>query len=178
MSIDDMVDADAAPRQPRRVEAADDSRLRPALEAVLMVADQPLDHLTLAQAVGAPPERRRAALAELAAEYTEQGRGFDLREVGAGWRFYTREEFADVVEQFVVDGPAGPADPGRARDARRRRLPAAGQPGAGVGDPRRQRRRRDAHAGVARPRRGGRRRARDRRPPVPDHAATSSSGWG
>ncbi len=78
--------------------------LRPALEALLMVADQPLDHLTLASAVGYPPEEVRQALAGLAAEYAEQGRGFDLRNVAGGWRFYTREELAPVVEKFVVDG--------------------------------------------------------------------------
>ena len=78
--------------------------LRPALEAVLMVADQPLDHLTLASAVGHPPEDVRQALAELAAEYAEQRRGFDLRNVAGGWRFYTREEFSVVVEQFVLEG--------------------------------------------------------------------------
>jgi segregation and condensation protein B len=78
--------------------------LRPALEAVLMVADQPLDHLTLASAVGHPPEEVRQALAELAAEYAEQRRGFDLRNVAGGWRFYTREEFSVVVEQFVLEG--------------------------------------------------------------------------
>jgi segregation and condensation protein B len=78
--------------------------LRPALEAVLMVADQPLDHLSLAAAVGHPPEDVRTALAELSAEYTEQGRGFDLRNVAGGWRYYTREELAPVVETFVLDG--------------------------------------------------------------------------
>jgi segregation and condensation protein B len=78
--------------------------LRPALEAVLMVADQPLDHMTLASAVGYPPEEVRQALAGLAAEYAEQGRGFDLRNVAGGWRFYTRDEFAVVVEQFVLEG--------------------------------------------------------------------------
>jgi segregation and condensation protein B len=78
--------------------------LRPALEAVLMVADQPLDHLTLAAAVGHPPEEVRSALAGLSAEYTEQGRGFDLRNVAGGWRFYTREGMSAVVEQFVLDG--------------------------------------------------------------------------
>ena len=78
--------------------------LRPALEAVLMVADQPLDHVTLASAVGHPAEEVRAALAGLSAEYAEQGRGFDLRNVAGGWRFYTREELAPVVEQFVLDG--------------------------------------------------------------------------
>lgn len=78
--------------------------LRPALEAVLMVSDGPLDHLTLATAVGYPPADVQAALEGLAAEYTEQGRGFELRNVAGGWRFYTREEFAPVVERFVLDG--------------------------------------------------------------------------
>jgi segregation and condensation protein B len=80
------------------------AELRPALEAVLMVADQPLDHLTLASAVGYPPEQVVDALEALAAEYAEQGRGFDLRSVAGGWRFYTREEYAAVVERFVLEG--------------------------------------------------------------------------
>ncbi len=78
--------------------------LRPALEAVLMVADQPLDHLTLAQAVGHPPPDVEKALAELAQEYSDQERGFELRNVGGGWRFFTREAFAPAVERFVLDG--------------------------------------------------------------------------
>ena len=80
------------------------AELRPALEAVLMVADQPLDHITLASAVGYPPGEVSAALAALAEEYAEQGRGFDLRNVAGGWRYYTREEFAPVVERFVLEG--------------------------------------------------------------------------
>ena len=78
--------------------------LRPALEAMLMVADQPLDHLTLATAVGYPADQVVRALEELAEEYAKQGRGFDLRNVAGGWRYYTREEYAAVVEQFVLDG--------------------------------------------------------------------------
>jgi segregation and condensation protein B len=80
------------------------AQLRPALEAVLMVADQPLDHLTLATAVGCPAGEVVAALEALAAEYAEQGRGFDLRNVAGGWRFYTREEYAAVVARFVLEG--------------------------------------------------------------------------
>lgn len=79
-------------------------QLRPALEAVLMIADQPLDHVTLAQAVDHPPADVQTALAELADEYAEQGRGFELRNVGGGWRYFTREEYAPVVEAFVIDG--------------------------------------------------------------------------
>lgn len=78
--------------------------LRPALEAVLMVADQPLDAATLASAVGHPVAEVEGALAGLAREYDDAGRGFELRQVAGGWRFYTREELAGVVERFVLDG--------------------------------------------------------------------------
>jgi segregation and condensation protein B len=78
--------------------------LNPALEAVLMVADQPLDEVSLASAVGYPVGEVVAALAELAAEYDEANRGFELRNVAGGWRYYTREDFAPVVEQFVLEG--------------------------------------------------------------------------
>lgn len=78
------------------------SELKPALEAVLMIADQPLDHLTLAQAVDHPPAEVEQALVELAESYT--GHGFELRNVGGGWRYFTREEYAPIVEQFVLDG--------------------------------------------------------------------------
>jgi segregation and condensation protein B len=54
--------------------------------------------------VGHPVEDTEAALTALAAEYTEQGRGFELRNVAGGWRFYTREEYAAVVEGFVLEG--------------------------------------------------------------------------
>jgi segregation and condensation protein B len=78
--------------------------LRPSLEAVLMVADQPLDSVALATAVGHPVEAVVAELQLLAEEYDEQGRGFELRQVAGGWRYYTREEYAAVVEAFVLEG--------------------------------------------------------------------------
>ncbi|MET3963767.1 segregation and condensation protein B [Marmoricola sp. OAE513] len=78
--------------------------LRPALEAVLMVADQPLDEVNLATAVGYPVTAVNEALAQLAAEYDEAVRGFELRNVAGGWRYYTREEYAPVVERFVLEG--------------------------------------------------------------------------
>lgn len=78
--------------------------LHPSLEAILMVADQPLDTVRLASVVGHPVADVEAALGELAASYTEQGRGFELRNVAGGWRYYTREEYAPVVEGFVLEG--------------------------------------------------------------------------
>jgi segregation and condensation protein B len=105
-----------APETPETPEGADATgtdegllavplaELRPALEAILMVADQPLDDVGLASVVGYPAEEVSAALAELAAEYDEQGRGFELRHVAGGWRYYTREALAPVVESFVLEG--------------------------------------------------------------------------
>lgn len=78
--------------------------LRPSLEALLMVADQPMETVALATAVGYPTPEVTAALAELAQEYTAQGRGFELRNVGGGWRYYTRDEYAAVVESYVLEG--------------------------------------------------------------------------
>ncbi len=95
------VPAEAPAEETLAIPLAD---LRPALEAVLMVADQPLDELSLATAVGYPVGEVAEALAGLAAEYDEGGRGFELRNVAGGWRYYTREEFAPVVERFVLEG--------------------------------------------------------------------------
>jgi segregation and condensation protein B len=95
--------SETAEQQPEG-DAVSSLPLQPALEAVLMIADAPLDHVTLAQAVGRPPQEVADALQQLADDYSEQGRGFDLREIGGGWRFYTREDYAPVVEKFVVDG--------------------------------------------------------------------------
>ncbi|GAA1774850.1 SMC-Scp complex subunit ScpB [Nocardioides hankookensis] len=78
--------------------------LRPSLEALLMVADQPMETVSLATAVGYPVAEVTEALGALAAEYDEQVRGFELRNVGGGWRYYTREEFAAVVEGYILDG--------------------------------------------------------------------------
>ncbi|WP_433231680.1 SMC-Scp complex subunit ScpB [Actinomadura formosensis] len=78
--------------------------LRASIEALLLVADEPITVLTLAQLLERPRAEVAGALRELAAEYTGQGRGFDLREVAGGWRFYTRDVCAPVVERFVTDG--------------------------------------------------------------------------
>lgn len=78
--------------------------LRASLEAILLVVDEPVPEVMLAQILERPRGEVVATLNELAAEYTEQGRGFDLREVAGGWRFYTRDTCAPVVERFVTDG--------------------------------------------------------------------------
>jgi len=78
--------------------------LRSALEALLLLADEPMSVLTLAQATCQPVEEVEPVVRELSQEYTEQGRGFDLREVAGGWRFYTRAECSPLIERWVLDG--------------------------------------------------------------------------
>jgi segregation and condensation protein B len=91
----------AAPRERPPVAGLE---LRPALEAVLMVVDEPATEEHLAKLLERPRREITAALRALSAEYTEQGRGFDLRLVAGGWRFYTRADFSPAVERFVLDG--------------------------------------------------------------------------
>jgi segregation and condensation protein B len=77
---------------------------RTALEAVLLVVDEPVAEVVLAQVLERPTEEVGQLLQALAAEYDEQGRGFELRNVSGGWRLYTREACAPYVERFVRDG--------------------------------------------------------------------------
>jgi len=78
--------------------------LKPALEAVLMVVDEPATEDQLAKVLERPRRAIGKALRELADEYAQDKRGFDLRLVAGGWRFYTRPAFAPAVEKFVLDG--------------------------------------------------------------------------
>ncbi|HEX4830122.1 MAG TPA: SMC-Scp complex subunit ScpB [Trebonia sp.] len=77
---------------------------RTALESIMLVADEPVPEVLLAQVLERPRGEVAATLRELSAEYTAAGRGFDLREIAGGWRLYTRPECAPVVERFVRDG--------------------------------------------------------------------------
>lgn len=81
--------------------------LRAGIEAILLIVDEPVPGVVLAQVLERPRDRVLATLRELAAEYTAQGRGFELREVAGGWRLYTRPEHAELVERFVLDGQQG-----------------------------------------------------------------------
>jgi len=74
-----------------------------ALEALLLLAAEPVTEFELAQAVGVPESVVAETLAELVAFYEETGRGFELRQVGGGWRYYTREEHADLISRYVVE---------------------------------------------------------------------------
>lgn len=77
-----------------------------AVEAILMVADEPQSLVSIASALDRPVAVVRQAVARLVDDYDGVGggvrRGFELREVAGGWRVYSRAEFDGVVRDFVI----------------------------------------------------------------------------
>jgi segregation and condensation protein B len=74
------------------------------LEALLLLADEPMTILSLAAATRRTVAEVEQTIAELVAQYDAQERGFELREVAGGWRYYTRAACSPLVERFVLDG--------------------------------------------------------------------------
>jgi segregation and condensation protein B len=77
---------------------------RAAIEAVLMVVDEPVTEMALASALGLPVEDVLEHLHGLATEYDQSNRGFAIKGIAGGWRVYSRSEYAPVVEKFLLDG--------------------------------------------------------------------------
>jgi segregation and condensation protein B len=75
-----------------------------AIEAVLMVADQPVEPTLLAQLLELPVARIEELCTELAAAYENEGRGFVLARVAGGYRFQSHPDLAAYVERFVLEG--------------------------------------------------------------------------
>lgn len=86
-------------------EARSSHSIEQQLEALLLVADEPLGTVSLATAVDRPVREVRRALEKLVADYDGLAggpeRGFELREVAGGYRFYVRESLDPIVADFV-----------------------------------------------------------------------------
>ena len=82
----------------------DPEALRGGLEALLFVMDSPVDEESLAAALRCPQWQVPRGLADLAADYDRRRAGVVLRRVGDGWRLYTRDEHAVVVERWLGEG--------------------------------------------------------------------------
>ncbi|MGV8082741.1 MAG: SMC-Scp complex subunit ScpB [Coriobacteriia bacterium] len=76
--------------------------LRGALEALLFVSDEPISAVRLARMLDVAPSAVDEALSNLAEEYREDERGFQLREVAGGWRLYTHPGYHDIIEAYVI----------------------------------------------------------------------------
>ena len=78
--------------------------LKSAIEAILLVVDEPVSVLTIAQVTNTPEVEVTKELKRLQKEFEQRDGGITLREVAGGWRFYTNEHSAEVVERFLKDG--------------------------------------------------------------------------
>lgn len=87
------------------VEATAETPIAERVEAILLIVDEPIALVALAAAVHAPVPAVRQVLEQLVDDYDGRGhgprRGFELREVGGGWRLYVREDHDDLVADFV-----------------------------------------------------------------------------
>jgi segregation and condensation protein B len=85
-------------------DITDDTALESALEALLLVVDSPASEESLANTLDQPVGRVIVALRTMAMRFTDRSSGIDLRRVGDGWRFYTRDIYAPFVEKLLLDG--------------------------------------------------------------------------
>ena len=80
----------------------DEATLGRSIEAILMVVDEPVSELTLATVLEVTVDQISGALERLTGSYDD--RGFTLKAINGGWRFYSNPEFGSAVEKFVLDG--------------------------------------------------------------------------
>jgi segregation and condensation protein B len=80
---------------------------RRAIEAIVLVADDPLETNLIAQLLELAPAIVDELCRQLAAEYEAEGRGFQLVRVAGGWRYQTHPDQAPYVERFVLEGQSG-----------------------------------------------------------------------
>lgn len=81
-----------------------EGELKAALEAILMVVEEPVAVGILAQVTETSTEEVARTLEGMKARYQDEGRGFELRQVAGGWRFYSASSQSPYVERFVIDG--------------------------------------------------------------------------
>ena len=104
--IDETFEASQETPVVEKVELSE-QELRGAVEAILMVTDSPVSLLAIAAALETPVNQVRNVVQALQADYngetSEQARGFELREVGGGWRIFVRQDFDWAVRMFVAN---------------------------------------------------------------------------
>lgn len=92
---------------PTTIDEINAETLKSAIEAILMITDAPISLVSLATALERPMNEIRQAVEELSADYSGDGesrvRGFELREIGGGWRIYVRAEYDWAVKMFMAN---------------------------------------------------------------------------
>lgn len=106
-NIEELLAEAETPEDVGRMEPVSADDLRSAVEAILMITDAPLSIINLATALESPVNEVRDAISSLVADYDGADgatpRGFELREVGGGWRIYVRADYDWAVKSFVAN---------------------------------------------------------------------------
>lgn len=79
-----------------------DTEIKGAIEALLFVTDEPVNVLTLADAIQIDPRKVEKALVSLQDELLHANRGIQLREVAGGWRLVTHPVYHELIERYVT----------------------------------------------------------------------------
>jgi segregation and condensation protein B len=75
-----------------------------AIEAIVMVAVEPVAPDLLAQLLEQPTAVIERLCSQLSAAYDEAGHGFQMVKVAGGYRYQSHAELAPYVERFLLDG--------------------------------------------------------------------------
>jgi segregation and condensation protein B len=96
-----------AEAEPEGEFQATHAELKPAIEAILYVAEEPLPSKQMAKILGGVEEKDVvAAIEELMREYDERASGFEIREIAGGWRISTRAQYHDFIRKYLKTRPS------------------------------------------------------------------------
>ncbi|MEY2641770.1 MAG: SMC-Scp complex subunit ScpB [Acidimicrobiia bacterium] len=81
-----------------------DGQLVRALEAIILVASEPVSPELLAQILEQPIDVVTSLCESLASAYDDAGHGFQLVQVAGGYRYQSHPDVAAYVERYILDG--------------------------------------------------------------------------
>lgn len=83
------------------------SQIKPIIEALIFVADQPIQLKEICQAINEEdPQEIQQALSELVQEFNGRDGGMEIREISGGWRFSTRPFYHEPIRRYLKTKPS------------------------------------------------------------------------
>jgi segregation and condensation protein B len=93
--------------EPEEEITATRGELKPVIEALLFVAEEPLPFKQICKVLGDVPEEEvNAALNELLADFDARGSGLEIREIAGGWRISTRPQHHEFIRKYLKTRPS------------------------------------------------------------------------
>lgn len=105
--VDFSVEDEAEPVEPEIEVTATRAELKPVIEALLFVAEEPLQFKQICKVLGHVSEDDvKDALDDLVAEYDERESGLEIREIAGGWRISTRPQNHEFIRKYLKSRPS------------------------------------------------------------------------